>query len=68
MPHYYDNSLILKLHFRVYCKFHYLEGHESTHSEEEIWKFLVKISKNEDTKTQYSGDDQDTEFDYDSEL
>ncbi|CAH1639873.1 unnamed protein product [Spodoptera littoralis] len=39
----------------VYCKYHYLEGHESSNSEEEAWKFLVGLSKNEIdiTKQQY---------------
>lgn len=30
----------------VYCKYHYLEGHESENPEEEIWKFLVRLSQN----------------------
>ncbi|XP_063616481.1 voltage-dependent calcium channel subunit alpha-2/delta-3-like [Cydia splendana] len=39
----------------VYCKYHYLEGHESETPEIEIWKFLVRISKNDlnISKTQY---------------
>lgn len=41
--------------YRVYCKYHYLEGHESANAEIEIFKFLVNISRNEIdiTKKQY---------------
>lgn len=43
-----DNVLLLtKLFFRVYCKYHYLEGHETENPEMEIWTFLVGLSKNE---------------------
>ncbi|XP_026738647.1 voltage-dependent calcium channel subunit alpha-2/delta-4 isoform X1 [Trichoplusia ni] len=47
----------------VYCKYHYLEGHESENSEVEVWKFLVGLSKNEIniTKQQYTGDGNNTE-------
>ncbi|XP_028034568.1 voltage-dependent calcium channel subunit alpha-2/delta-4-like isoform X1 [Bombyx mandarina] len=31
----------------VYCKYHYLEGHESENVELEVWKFLVRISHND---------------------
>ncbi|XP_063616457.1 voltage-dependent calcium channel subunit alpha-2/delta-4-like isoform X1 [Cydia splendana] len=31
----------------VYCKYHYLEGHESDSPEIEVWNFLVNISKAE---------------------
>ncbi|XP_037968616.2 voltage-dependent calcium channel subunit alpha-2/delta-3 isoform X1 [Plutella xylostella] len=42
----------------VYCKYHYLEGHESNNAEIEMWKFLANISKNEIdiTKKQYNED------------
>ncbi|XP_041974818.1 voltage-dependent calcium channel subunit alpha-2/delta-3 isoform X2 [Aricia agestis] len=42
----------------VYCKYHYLEGHESENNEVEIFKFLVNISRNkiDITKTQYKED------------
>ncbi|XP_045449056.1 voltage-dependent calcium channel subunit alpha-2/delta-3 [Melitaea cinxia] len=48
----------------VYCKYHYLEGHESENAEIEIFKFLVKISKNEldITKKQYGEETQDLPF------
>ncbi|CAH2102250.1 unnamed protein product [Euphydryas editha] len=48
----------------VYCKYHYLEGHESENAEIEIFKFLVKISKNEldITKKQYGEESQDVPF------
>lgn len=32
---------------RVYCKYHYLEGHETDNPEMEIWTFLVGLSKKE---------------------
>lgn len=50
--------------YRVYCKYHYLEGHESENAEIEIFKFLVKISKNEldITKKQYGEETQDVPF------
>ncbi|CAB3256391.1 unnamed protein product [Arctia plantaginis] len=40
----------------VYCKYHYLEGHETPNSEEEAWNFLVGLSKNEIdiTRQQYT--------------
>ncbi|XP_053615733.1 voltage-dependent calcium channel subunit alpha-2/delta-4 isoform X2 [Plodia interpunctella] len=49
----------------VYCKYHYLEGHESDNAEEEIWKFLVNLSMNKTdiTKKQYSEDITNNEFD-----
>ncbi|XP_034830585.1 voltage-dependent calcium channel subunit alpha-2/delta-3 [Maniola hyperantus] len=48
----------------VYCKYHYLEGHESQNSEIEIFKFLVNISRNEIdiTKKQYGEEVQSVEF------
>ncbi|XP_013197195.2 voltage-dependent calcium channel subunit alpha-2/delta-4 isoform X2 [Amyelois transitella] len=49
----------------VYCKYHYLEGHESDNAEEEIWKFLVNLSMNKTdiTKKQYSEDIESNDFD-----
>ncbi|KAH9641729.1 hypothetical protein HF086_003855 [Spodoptera exigua] len=49
------NGNIIAKGLWVYCKYHYLEGHESSNSEEEAWKFLVGLSKNEIdiTKQQY---------------
>ncbi|GBP42128.1 hypothetical protein EVAR_21132_1 [Eumeta japonica] len=40
----------------VYCKFHYLEGHETNHPEMEIWNFLVNIShtKADISRVQYN--------------
>lgn len=48
----------------VYCKYHYLEGHESPYAEQEIWKFLVNISRHEIniTKVQYSEEKQSLPF------
>ncbi|KAJ8736160.1 hypothetical protein PYW08_006816 [Mythimna loreyi] len=48
----------------IYCKYHYLEGHESANSEEEVWKFLVGLSKNEIdiTKEQYTQEKETTNF------
>ncbi|XP_072941901.1 voltage-dependent calcium channel subunit alpha-2/delta-4 [Epargyreus clarus] len=42
----------------VYCKYHYLEGHESENAEIEIFKFLVNLSRNkiDITKKQYAED------------
>lgn len=56
--------------FRVYCKYHYLEGHETPNPEVEIWKFLVLISKNEIdiTKKQYSEKVQNDNFDMEGKL
>lgn len=56
---------MLKLMFtpsRVYCKYHYLEGHESDDPEIEIWKFLVNISKNltDISKKQYTKEASET--------
>lgn len=47
---------------RVYCKYHYLEGHESDNPEIEIWKFLVNISKNltDISKKQYTKEASET--------
>ncbi|XP_023935814.1 voltage-dependent calcium channel subunit alpha-2/delta-3 [Bicyclus anynana] len=49
----------------VYCKYHYLEGHESQNAEIEIFKFLVNISRNEIdiTKKQYGEQAPSVEFD-----
>ncbi|XP_026759265.2 voltage-dependent calcium channel subunit alpha-2/delta-4 [Galleria mellonella] len=49
----------------VYCKYHYLEGHESKNPEEEIWKFLVNLSKNQIdiTKKQYIEEAETDDFD-----
>ncbi|XP_073958032.1 ca[2+] channel Muscle-specific alpha2/delta subunit [Choristoneura fumiferana] len=46
----------------VYCKYHYLEGHESDNPEIEIWKFLVNISKNltDISKKQYTKEASET--------
>ncbi|CAG4977830.1 unnamed protein product [Parnassius apollo] len=51
----------------VYCKYHYLEGHESENAEIEMFKFLVNISKNElnITKKQYRDEFESTTFDFD---
>ncbi|KAL4716963.1 hypothetical protein ACJJTC_012774 [Scirpophaga incertulas] len=48
----------------VYCKYHYLEGHESDNAEEEIWSFLVRLSNNEIdiTKKQYTEEEDDGPF------
>ncbi|XP_045495247.1 voltage-dependent calcium channel subunit alpha-2/delta-3 [Colias croceus] len=48
----------------VYCKYHYLEGHESENAEVEIFKFLVNLSKNkiDITKKQYGEESQDIPF------
>lgn len=48
----------------VYCKYHYLEGHESPNAEVEAWKFLVGLSKNQIdiTKQQYTKDNETEEF------
>ncbi|XP_028158814.1 voltage-dependent calcium channel subunit alpha-2/delta-4 isoform X1 [Ostrinia nubilalis] len=48
----------------VYCKYHYLEGHESDNAEEEIWSFLVRLSNNEVdiTKKQYIDEDDKRNF------
>ncbi|CAG9796424.1 unnamed protein product [Diatraea saccharalis] len=48
----------------VYCKYHYLEGHESDNAEEEIWSFLVRLSNNEIdiTKKQYPDEEDDRPF------
>ncbi|KPI95038.1 Voltage-dependent calcium channel subunit alpha-2/delta-4 [Papilio xuthus] len=50
----------------VYCKYHYLEGHESENSEIEMYKFLVNISKNElnITKKQYREETESSNFDF----
>lgn len=50
--------------YRVYCKYHYLEGHESLNSEVEAWKFLVGLSKNEIdiTKQQYTKENETKTF------
>lgn len=49
---------------RVYCKYHYLEGHESPNSEVEAWNFLVGLSKNEIdiTKQQYTKENETKPF------
>ncbi|PZC75536.1 hypothetical protein B5X24_HaOG205963 [Helicoverpa armigera] len=48
----------------VYCKYHYLEGHESLNSEVEAWKFLVGLSKNEIDirKEQYPTENKTADF------
>lgn len=70
------SKLLLKIKLkavfsRVYCKYHYLEGHETENSEMEIWTFLVGLSKNEVdvTKKQYTEqkDEKASKFDIESE-
>lgn len=53
---------------RVYCKYHYLEGHESEDFEVEIFKFLVNLSKNkiDITKKQYGDETQNVPFNIES--
>ncbi|XP_049879947.1 voltage-dependent calcium channel subunit alpha-2/delta-4 isoform X2 [Pectinophora gossypiella] len=48
----------------VYCKYHYLEGHEAETSEIEIWRFLSLLSKNEIdiTKQQYTAQNDNSNF------
>lgn len=57
-------------YYRVYCKYHYLEGHESDNAEEEIWSFLVRLSHNDIdiTKKQYIDEDDDRPFSLDSKI
>lgn len=54
--------------FRVYCKYHYLEGHESQNAEIEIFKFLANISRNElnISKAQYGQETENLPFNLDS--
>ncbi|KAI5644965.1 neuronal voltage-dependent calcium channel alpha 2acd domain-containing protein [Phthorimaea operculella] len=51
----------------VYCKYHYLEGHEADTPEIELWRFLANISRGEldISKTQYnkSHDEKEDNFD-----
>lgn len=49
---------------RVYCKYHYLEGHENVHPEHEIFKFLANLSRNKlnITKQQYDDNAADEDF------
>lgn len=56
-------------YFRVYCKYHYLEGHESDNAEEEIWSFLVRLSNNDIDimKKQYIDDEDNRPFNIESE-
>lgn len=59
----------LSRNYRVYCKYHYLEGHETENPEMEIWKFLVNLSRNtiDITKKQYEESDaSELEFNYTS--
>lgn len=55
---------------RVYCKYHYLEGHETNNPEEELWNFLVKLSKNEIdiTQKQYTEETQSKNFSFDGKI
>lgn len=63
------NSYMWVIYFRVYCKYHYLEGHETPNAEVEIWNFLVNISKNEVniSKVQYTEETQTLPFSVKSE-
>lgn len=66
-----NGLLLMKLFFRVYCKYHYLEGHETENPEMEIWTFLVGLSKNEVDvdKQQYTEqeDEKESKFNIESE-
>lgn len=47
------------MHFRVYCKYHYLEGHEFKNPEDELRAFLLKFSeKNWKWSEQYESDEE----------
>lgn len=56
--------IVLLPHLRVYCKYHYLEGHEFKTPEDELRHFLTKLGDpNWYWADQYAVDPDDNDFD-----